>query len=98
LGQPDGGCKSWKSPKLPSCCYGGPGIVEEGGTEEEKGIKGMNHTFASSSRPSASHPFVILRSWVVKEKLARNICNVEYFVLRAIHISIGHFLLGLFLF
>jgi hypothetical protein len=26
----------------------------------------MKHTFASSSRPSASHPFVILSSWVVK--------------------------------
>jgi hypothetical protein len=37
--------------------------IEEGGDEEEKqGIKGMKHTFASSSRPSASHPFVILSS------------------------------------
>jgi hypothetical protein len=79
LGQPDGGYKSWQSPKLPSYCYGGPGTVEEGGIEEEKGIRGMNHTFASSSRPSASHPFVILSSWVVKQKLARNNCNVEYF-------------------
>jgi hypothetical protein len=26
----------------------------------------MKHTFASSSRPSASHPLVILSSWVVK--------------------------------
>jgi hypothetical protein len=26
----------------------------------------MKHTFASFSRPSASHPFVILSSWVVK--------------------------------
>jgi hypothetical protein len=41
--------------------------VEEGGNEEEKqGIKGMKHTFASSSRPSTSHPLVILSSWVVK--------------------------------
>jgi hypothetical protein len=39
----------------------------------------MKHTFASSSRPSASHPLVILSSWVIKQKLARNICNVEYF-------------------
>jgi hypothetical protein len=58
---------SWQPPKLPGCCYGGPGIVEEGRAEEEKlGIKGMKHTFASSSRPSASHTLVILGSWVVK--------------------------------
>jgi hypothetical protein len=29
-------------------------------------IKGMKHTFTSSSRPSASHPLVTLGSWVVK--------------------------------
>jgi hypothetical protein len=39
----------------------------------------MKHTFASFFRTSASHPFVMLSSWVVKQKLARNICNVEYF-------------------
>jgi hypothetical protein len=45
----------------------GHGIVEEGRAEEEKhGIKRMKHTFASSSRPLASHPLVILSSWVVK--------------------------------
>jgi hypothetical protein len=26
----------------------------------------MNHTFASFSRPSTSHPLVIIGSWVVK--------------------------------
>jgi hypothetical protein len=30
--------------------------------------KGLKHTFASYSRPSASHPFVILSNWVVKYK------------------------------
>jgi hypothetical protein len=39
----------------------------------------MKHTFASSSRPSASHPLVILSSWIVKSKPARNIYNVVYF-------------------
>jgi hypothetical protein len=39
----------------------------------------MKHTFASFSRPSASHPLVILGSWVAKYKPARNICNVEHF-------------------
>jgi hypothetical protein len=34
--------------------------------KEERGIKEMKHTFASSSRPSASHPLVILGSWVAK--------------------------------
>jgi hypothetical protein len=55
------------TPKLLGCCYSGPGTVEEGRTEEEKrGIKGMKHTFTSSSRPSVSHPLVILGSWVIK--------------------------------
>jgi hypothetical protein len=55
------------TPKLLGCYYGGPGTVEEGGAEGEKqGIKGMKHTFASFSRPSASHPLVILSSWVGK--------------------------------
>jgi hypothetical protein len=55
------------TPELPGCCYSSPGTVEEGRAEEEKrGIKGMKHTFASFSRPSASHPLVILGSWVVK--------------------------------
>jgi hypothetical protein len=55
------------TPEASGCYYGGPGTVEEGGAEEEKqGIRGMKHTFASFSRPSASHPSVILRSWVVK--------------------------------
>jgi hypothetical protein len=67
LGQPNGSCKSWQTAKLPGCCYGGPGIVEEGRDEEEKQrIREMKHTFASFSRPSASHPLVILGSWVVK--------------------------------
>jgi hypothetical protein len=46
---------------LPSQWFG---IAEEGRNEEEKrGIKEMKHTFASSSRPSASHklPFCNLR-------------------------------------
>jgi hypothetical protein len=48
------------TPEASGCCYGGLGTVEEGGDEEEKqGIKEMQHTFASSSRPSASHPLVI---------------------------------------
>jgi hypothetical protein len=34
--------------------------------EEERGIKEMKHAFAYFSRPSASHPLVILSSWVVK--------------------------------
>jgi hypothetical protein len=42
----------------------------------------MKHTFASSSRPSASHPLVILSSWVVKA--CKNICNVEYFCAKGI--------------
>jgi hypothetical protein len=47
--------------------HSSPGTIEEGGAEEEKqGIRGMKHTFASFSRPSASHPFVILSSWVIK--------------------------------
>jgi hypothetical protein len=33
---------------------------------KKQGIKGMKHTFASFSRPSAFHPLVILSSWVVK--------------------------------
>jgi hypothetical protein len=42
--------------KLLHCRHGGPGAAEEGRTEEEKrGVKEMKHTFASSSRPSASH-------------------------------------------
>jgi hypothetical protein len=36
LGQPNGSCKSWQSPKLLGCCHGGSGIVEEGGAEEAK--------------------------------------------------------------
>jgi hypothetical protein len=66
--------------KLPGCCYGGSGTAEEGrAEEEERGIKKMKHTFASFSRPSASHPLVTLDSWVAKQKPARNICNAEYF-------------------
>jgi hypothetical protein len=43
------------NPKLLRCHYGGPGATEERRTEEEKrGVKEMKHTFASSSRPSAS--------------------------------------------
>jgi hypothetical protein len=33
---------------------------------KKQGIKSMKHTLASFSRPSASHPLVILCSWVVK--------------------------------
>jgi hypothetical protein len=55
------------TPEASRCCYGGPGTVEEGRAKEGKqGIKGMKHTFAFSSRPSTSHPLVILGSWVVK--------------------------------
>jgi hypothetical protein len=28
--------------------------------------KGLKHTFASYARPSASHPLVILSSWIVE--------------------------------
>jgi hypothetical protein len=98
LGQPNGSCNSWQPSKLPGCCYGGPGIVEKGGAEEEKqGIKGMKHTFASFSRPSAFHPLVILSSWVVK-KLARNICNVKYFRAKGNTLQYWPFLLLGFLF
>jgi hypothetical protein len=44
-------------------------VTGEGRAEEEKRrIKEMKHTYASSSRPSASHmlPFVILGGWVAK--------------------------------
>jgi hypothetical protein len=54
------------TPKLPGCRHGGPGTVEEGGAEEAKQEKQMKHTFASFARPSASHPLVILSSWIVK--------------------------------
>jgi hypothetical protein len=37
----------------------------------------MKHTFASSSRPSASHPLVTLGSWVAKKSLQETF--VEYF-------------------
>jgi hypothetical protein len=39
----------------------------------------MKYTFASFSRPSASHPLLILGSWIVKWKPARNTCDVKYF-------------------
>jgi hypothetical protein len=91
LGQPNGSCKSWKPPKLLGRFYGGPGTVEEGGDEEEKqGTKGMMYTFTCFSRPSASHPLVILGSWNKSLQETSVMCNI--FVLRAIHSSIGHLL------
>jgi hypothetical protein len=46
--------------KLPSQC---PGATEEGAAEEAK--KRLNHTFASSSPPSASHLLEVLITKVV---------------------------------
>jgi hypothetical protein len=42
----------------------------------------MKHTFASSSRPSASHKLslVILGGWLPNKEPARNVCNVEHFL------------------
>jgi hypothetical protein len=42
-----------------------PGTIEEGGAEEAK-KKELKHTFASYTRPSASHSLVILSNWAVK--------------------------------
>jgi hypothetical protein len=58
LGQLGGGSKSWSPPCIPSCRHGGPGAIEEGAVEEAK--KRLNHTFASSSRLSASHLLEVL--------------------------------------
>jgi hypothetical protein len=40
----------------------------------------MKHTFASFSRPSASHPLVILGGWVPIKEPAKNVCNAEHFL------------------
>jgi hypothetical protein len=72
--------------KLP---HGGPGTTEEGAAGEEA-KKRLNHTFASSSTPSAFHLLEVLITRVVGRKPARSSCNVV-FVLRAMHLGTGHF-------
>jgi hypothetical protein len=55
LGQPDGGCEPWSSPKFPSCRHGGPGIVEEAGAEEAKKEK-MNEAYFRFYRQAFCFP------------------------------------------
>jgi hypothetical protein len=64
-------------------------VLEQLKREQTKKKQRLNHTFASSSAPSASHLLEVLITRVVGCKPARSSCNVV-FVLKAMHLGIGH--------